>query len=67
MTAATERYLIEAVQGRVDLCEQQGGTWITIRRNITPEIAARFGLNLDAPAVRKVFAAARPEGPGEKR
>jgi hypothetical protein len=58
MTAATERYLIEATGGRVDLCEQRGGQWVTIRRGVSQESARRVGFNLDAPAVQRVFLAA---------
>lgn len=59
MTAATERFLIEAVAGRVDLCEQKGGAWVTIRRDISTDMARHHGFNLDAPAVRAVFTASR--------
>jgi hypothetical protein len=54
-TAATANYLIERIGPRVDLCESQGDAWVTIRRNISRATAARYGFNLDAPAVRKVF------------
>jgi hypothetical protein len=58
MTAATDRYLIERMDdGTVNLCESQGGAWVTICRDISPEMAARRGFNLDAPSVRRVFAA----------
>lgn len=59
MTAATDRYLIEATEGRVDLCESRGGAWVTIRRDIDERTARDRGFNLDAPAVQKVFEAAR--------
>lgn len=56
MTAAIDNYLIERMNdGRVNLCESQGEAWITIRRDITPEVAKGYGFNLDAPAVRDVF------------
>jgi hypothetical protein len=54
-TAATDRYLIEAVDGRVDLCESQGGSWVTIRCGISREMARRHGFSLDSPAVQAVF------------
>lgn len=55
MTAGTANYLIESDAGRVDLCESQGGQWITIQRDVSTAEAARFGFNLDSPAVRAVF------------
>lgn len=53
--AAIANYLIERVGERVDLCELQGGAWITIRRGISRATAERFGFNLAAPGVRAVF------------
>jgi len=59
-TAATATHLIEAVMvggrvKRVDLCESQGGQWVTIRHGITQQDASAFGFNLAAPAVLAVF------------
>lgn len=55
MTAATATRLIESTQGRVDLCENQGGQWVTVERDITTALARRAGFNLDSAAVRAVF------------
>ena len=56
-TAAITNYLIERkADGTVNLCESQGGQWITIRLNISTITAERFGFNLEAPAVQEVFA-----------
>jgi hypothetical protein len=55
-SAALANWMIERVGAdRVDLCESQGGQWITARKRITFRTAERFGFNPDAPAVLRVF------------
>ena len=56
MTVAITNYLLERVRNRVDLCELQGGQWITIRSRVSRSDAARYGFNLECPAVQRIFA-----------
>jgi len=66
MTAAITNYLIESVGGRVDLCESQGGSWVTIRRGISRRTAERFGFNLNSNQVEKVFVEAEKKAAGQR-
>jgi hypothetical protein len=54
-SAANANYLIETVGRRVDLCEQQGGQWITIRRGINRATAERFLFDVPDQSIGKVF------------
>ena len=58
MTAATATHLIESNEGGIDLCESQGGAWVTIKRDVDSTTLLRYGFNLDSPAVQAVLAEA---------
>jgi hypothetical protein len=62
-TAATANYLIESVGPAVNLCKLTGDAWVTVHRGITEDDARGYGFNLDAPAVQRVFEAARVANP----
>ena len=55
-TAAVANYLLERKNAKqVDVCESQGGEWITIRPDIRLSRVEYFGFDAESEAVKAVF------------